>query len=124
MFRKFARRRSGQGTMATGPVVSVQSGSPAGELPISVQQGGNPTIIDRVKADDVTGAIYSFIFILLPHFVSCCVIHRDRKLLHYATGLTAKLAEHKPSEHFLINKLDNFLISKSHKTIFYKRNFL
>uniref|UniRef100_A0A8C7YJM2 Mediator of RNA polymerase II transcription subunit 1 n=1 Tax=Oryzias sinensis TaxID=183150 RepID=A0A8C7YJM2_9TELE len=42
--------------MATGPVVSVQSGSPAGELPISVQQGGNPTIIDRVKADDVTEA--------------------------------------------------------------------
>lgn len=62
LFRKPARRSGLErtGTMATGPVVSVQSGSPAGELPISVQQGGNPPIIDRVKAEDVTGAICLF----------------------------------------------------------------
>lgn len=43
------------GTMATGPGVSMQSCSPARELSVSVQQGGNQTHGDRVKTEEVTG---------------------------------------------------------------------
>ncbi|GLD62884.1 mediator of RNA polymerase II transcription subunit 1, partial [Lates japonicus] len=42
--------------MAAGPGVSMQSGSPARELSISVQQGGNQTHGDRVKTEEVTEA--------------------------------------------------------------------
>ncbi|CAI5658793.1 unnamed protein product [Oreochromis niloticus] len=44
------------GTMAAGPGVSMQSCSPARELSISVQQGGNQTHGDRVKTEEVTEA--------------------------------------------------------------------
>lgn len=51
--------RSGEteakGTMAAGPGVSMQSGSPARELSLPVQQAGNQTHGDRVKAEEVTG---------------------------------------------------------------------
>lgn len=43
------------GKMATGPVVSMQSGSPARELSVSVQHGGNQTHGDRIKPEDATG---------------------------------------------------------------------
>lgn len=43
------------GTMAAGPGVSMQSCSPARELSVSVQQGGNQTHGDRVKTEEVTG---------------------------------------------------------------------
>lgn len=49
--------------MATGPVVSLQTGSPARELSISVQQVGNQTLGVRVKSEDVTGAVQSLFFI-------------------------------------------------------------
>ncbi|KAL6094955.1 med1 [Pungitius sinensis] len=40
--------------MAAGPGVAMQSGSPARELPISVQQGGNHVHGDRIKSEEVT----------------------------------------------------------------------
>ncbi|XP_041830067.1 mediator of RNA polymerase II transcription subunit 1 [Melanotaenia boesemani] len=40
--------------MATGPGVTLQSGSPARELSISVQQGGNQTLENRVKPEEAT----------------------------------------------------------------------
>ncbi|CAK6956668.1 mediator of RNA polymerase II transcription subunit 1 [Scomber scombrus] len=42
--------------MAAGPGVSMQGGSPARELTLSVQQAGNQTHVDRVKTEDVTEA--------------------------------------------------------------------
>lgn len=41
--------------MAAGPGVSMQSGSPARELSLSVQQAGNQTHGERVKPEDITG---------------------------------------------------------------------
>lgn len=49
-------------TMAAGPGVAMQSGSPARELSISVQQGGNQTHGDRVKTEEVTGKNTCFFF--------------------------------------------------------------
>lgn len=50
------RDRSGQlGTMAAGPGVSMQGGSPARELSLSVKQGGNQTHGERIKSEEVTG---------------------------------------------------------------------
>lgn len=57
--------------MATGPGVSLQTGSPARELSISVQQAGNLTLGDRVKPEDVTGKIHGlvfFVFIILKRY--------------------------------------------------------
>ncbi|XP_014847701.1 PREDICTED: mediator of RNA polymerase II transcription subunit 1 [Poecilia mexicana] len=42
--------------MAAGPGVSMQSGSPARELSISVQQGSSQTFGERIKTEDVTEA--------------------------------------------------------------------
>ncbi|XP_038128567.1 mediator of RNA polymerase II transcription subunit 1 [Cyprinodon tularosa] len=42
--------------MAAGPGVSLQSGSPAREPSISVQQGSNQTFGDRTKTEDITEA--------------------------------------------------------------------
>ncbi|XP_032430373.1 mediator of RNA polymerase II transcription subunit 1 [Xiphophorus hellerii] len=42
--------------MAAGPGVSMQSGSPARELSISVQQGSSQTFGERLKTEDVTEA--------------------------------------------------------------------
>lgn len=44
-----------RGTMAAGPGVSMQCGSPARELSLSVQQGGPQTHGDRVKPEEATG---------------------------------------------------------------------
>lgn len=41
--------------MAAGPGVSMQCGSPARELSLSVQQGGPQTHGDRVKPEEATG---------------------------------------------------------------------
>jgi len=41
--------------MATGPGVTLQSGSPAREFSVTVQQGGNQTLENRGKTEDVTG---------------------------------------------------------------------
>ncbi len=41
--------------MAAGPGVSMQSGSPARELSLSVQQGGSQTHGERIKPEEVTG---------------------------------------------------------------------
>lgn len=45
--------------MAAAPGVTMHSGSPARELTLAVQQGGNQTHGDRVKPEDVTGRITS-----------------------------------------------------------------
>lgn len=53
--------------MAAGPGVSMQNCSPARELSISVQQGGNQTHGDRVKTEEVTGknvTLVVFLFVL------------------------------------------------------------
>lgn len=47
--------KRGAGTMAAGPGVSIQGGSPARELTLSVQQAGNQTHVDRAKTEEVTG---------------------------------------------------------------------
>lgn len=52
---KRGSRNTERGTMAAGPGVSMQSGSPATELSLSVQQGANQTHGDRVKTEEVTG---------------------------------------------------------------------
>lgn len=52
---KRGSRSGAGGTMAAGPGVSMQSCSPARELSVSVQQGGNQTHGDRVKTEEVTG---------------------------------------------------------------------
>lgn len=44
--------------MASGPGVSLQSGSPARELSSSGQQGATQTLADRIKTEDVTGAVH------------------------------------------------------------------
>lgn len=41
--------------MAAGPGVSMQCGSPARELSLSVQQGGNQTHGERIKPEEATG---------------------------------------------------------------------
>lgn len=41
--------------MAAGPGVSMQSGSPARELALSVQKAGSQTHADRAKSEEVTG---------------------------------------------------------------------
>lgn len=51
--------------MAAGPGVAMQSGSPARELPISVQQGGNQVHGDRIKSEEVTGKNATRALILL-----------------------------------------------------------
>lgn len=48
-------RATGGVTMAAGPVVSMQCGSPARELSLSVQQGGNQIHGDRGKSEETTG---------------------------------------------------------------------
>lgn len=42
-------------TMAAGPGVTMQSGSPARELSLSIQQGGNQAHGERIKPEEVTG---------------------------------------------------------------------
>lgn len=41
--------------MAAGPGVAMQSGSPARELSLSVQQAGSQTHGDRIKPEEATG---------------------------------------------------------------------
>lgn len=55
-------------TMAAGPGVSLQSGSPARELSISVQQGSSQTFGERTKTEDVTGGQQSLILFCIVIF--------------------------------------------------------
>lgn len=41
--------------MAAGPGVAMQSGSPARELSLSIQQAGSQTHGDRIKPEEATG---------------------------------------------------------------------
>ena len=50
--------------MASGPGVSLQSGSPARELSNAGQQGANQTVADRIKTEDVTGVGRCCFFVL------------------------------------------------------------
>lgn len=51
--------------MAAGPGVSMQSGSPAREVSLSVQQAGNQNHGDRIKFEEVTGKNVTRALILL-----------------------------------------------------------
>lgn len=56
-----------RGTMAAGPGVSMQCGSPARELSLSVQQVANQTHGDRTKPEEATGknVIYALVLCLI-----------------------------------------------------------
>lgn len=78
--------RSGEtearGTMAAGPGVSMQSGSPARELSLSVQQAGNQTHGDRGKAEEVTGKnmprfITSYVLLIIVIIMTYVVAQGD-----------------------------------------------
>lgn len=56
--------------MAAGPGVSMQGGSPARELTLSVQQAGNQTHVDRVKAEEVTGKTMTRVYLVLACWTS------------------------------------------------------
>lgn len=59
-----SKRATRRETMAAGPGVSMQSGSPARELSISVQQGSSQTFGERLKTEDVTGAHHCYFYFL------------------------------------------------------------
>lgn len=59
-------------TMAAGPGVAMQSGSPARELSLSVQQAGSQTHGDRIKPEEATGKNTTRALSLFRVLIFCC----------------------------------------------------